>query len=89
MSDHNDGRPAVRVEVVDNGSGIRPDQMSKIFEPFFTTKKDVGTGLGLWSAKNLVEKHAGQLLAERVEGKTRLIVLLPVPPQSASQSDAG
>ncbi len=89
VSDHNDGRPAVRVEVVDNGSGIRPDQLSKIFEPFFTTKKDVGTGLGLWLAKTLVEKHAGQLLAERVEGKTRMMVLLPVPPQSASQSDAG
>ena len=59
-------------------AAFRPDHLSKIFEPFFTTKKDVGTGLGLWSAKNLVEKHDGQLLAECSEGKTRLIVLLPV-----------
>ncbi len=89
VSDHKDGHPAVRVEVEDNGSGIRPDHMNKIFEPFFTTKKDVGTGLGLWSAKNLVEKHDGQLLAESFAGKTRLTVLLPVVHGEASQADAG
>jgi PAS domain S-box-containing protein len=88
VSDDNHGFPAVRVEVEDNGSGIRPDHLSKIFEPFFTTKKDVGTGLGLWSAKTLVEKHAGQLLAESSEGKTRLIVLLPVQRDTVEQAEA-
>jgi PAS domain S-box-containing protein len=89
VSDDNHGRRAVRIEVEDNGSGIRPDHLTKIFEPFFTTKKDVGTGLGLWSAKTLVEKHDGQLLAECSEGKTRLIVLLPVLPDAADHADAG
>ncbi|MGA3316412.1 MAG: CHASE3 domain-containing protein [Candidatus Korobacteraceae bacterium] len=89
VSDDNGGRPAVRVEVEDNGSGIQPDHLSKIFEPFFTTKKDVGTGLGLWSAKNLVEKHEGQLLAECSGGKTRLTVLLPVLLEGADHAEAG
>ncbi len=89
VSNHKDGRPAVRVEVEDNGSGIRLEHMNKIFEPFFTTKKDVGTGLGLWSAKNLVEKHDGQLLAASFAGKTRLTVLLPVVREEASHADAG
>ena len=89
VSNNNGGQPAVRVDVEDNGSGIRPDHLDKIFEPFFTTKKDVGTGLGLWSARNLVEKHDGQLSAECSGGKTRLTVLLPVPAESADHAEAG
>jgi PAS domain S-box-containing protein len=88
ISDQNGSRPVVRVDVEDNGSGIRPDHLSRIFEPFFTTKKDVGTGLGLWSAKNLVEKHDGELLAECSGGKTRLTVLLPVAREGANHADA-
>ncbi len=70
-------------------AAFQPDYLNKIFEPFFTTKKDVGTGLGLWSAKNLVEKHDGQLLAESFAGKTRLTVLLPVVREEANQAEAG
>ena len=88
VSNDNHGGPAVRVEVEDNGSGIRPEHLSKIFEPFFTTKKDVGTGLGLWCAKTLVEKHEGQLLAECSAGKTRLTVLLPIQHERSDQPNA-
>jgi PAS domain S-box-containing protein len=88
VGNNNGGQPAVRVDVEDNGSGIRPDHLAKIFEPFFTTKKDVGTGLGLWSARNLVEKHEGQLSAECSDGKTRLTVLLPVPGERADCAEA-
>jgi len=88
VRDDDKGRAAVRVEVEDNGSGINQDHLDKIFEPFFTTKKDVGTGLGLWSAKNLVEKHDGQLLAECANGTTRLTVVLPIAAQEANHAKA-
>lgn len=51
----------VHVEVEDFGSGIQPADQERIFEPFFTTKSDVGTGLGLWVTKELVEKHGGSI----------------------------
>lgn len=51
--------PGVRVSIADNGSGIPAEVRSRIFEPFFTTKKDVGTGLGLWVAAELIRKYGG------------------------------
>jgi two-component system CheB/CheR fusion protein len=58
----NDGVAGVRVTVSDSGSGIRPEHRHKLFEPFYTTKKDVGTGLGLWLSKEIVQKHGGSIL---------------------------
>lgn len=54
-------QPFVRVTFADDGAGIEPIVRSHIFEPFFTTKRDVGTGLGLWVTKQLVEKHGGRI----------------------------
>ena len=51
----------VLLSVGDNGPGIPRRVRDSIFEPFFTTKKDVGTGLGLWVCKNIVEKHGGSI----------------------------
>lgn len=48
----------IEIMVSDNGSGISQDVIDKIFEPYFTTKKS-GTGLGLTSAKTLLEKYGG------------------------------
>ena len=56
-----DGRPGIRILVADNGTGIAARHRSRIFAPFFTTKEDVGTGLGLWVSKELLEKRGGQL----------------------------
>jgi signal transduction histidine kinase len=51
----------VEISVQDNGPGIRPELKEKIFEPFFTTKKDVGTGLGLWVSKEIIDRHGGTI----------------------------
>jgi len=56
-----DGRSGVRLIVADRGEGIAPEHKKKLFVPFFTTKKDVGTGLGLWITKELVEKAGGSI----------------------------
>ncbi|WP_109488471.1 PAS domain-containing sensor histidine kinase [Occallatibacter savannae] len=74
-------RSGVRMTIADSGSGIAPEHRSKLFEPFFTTNKDVGTGLGLWIAKGIVERHNGTLRfkSSRVPGKsgTAFTVFLP------------
>lgn len=51
----------VRITIADNGSGIDRQDLPRIFDPFFTTKKDLGTGLGLWVCRGIVEKHGGSL----------------------------
>ncbi len=55
------GVSAVRICVADNGCGIPVADKSRIFEPFFTTKKDIGTGLGLWVTRGIVQKHGGSI----------------------------
>lgn len=52
----------VQIMVRDNGMGIRQEHLGKIFEPFFTTKGDLGTGIGLWVTKQLIEKHGGNIV---------------------------
>jgi PAS domain S-box-containing protein len=59
-----DGTPAVEIVVSDNGVGISPQDVPRVFEPFFTTKKDVGTGLGLWVVKQIVEGGKGRVSIE-------------------------
>jgi signal transduction histidine kinase len=59
--DGKDGRRWVRVAVSDSGMGMTAETMQSIFDPFFTTKGTVGTGLGLWVCRQLVEKHGGSI----------------------------
>jgi PAS domain S-box-containing protein len=51
----------IRITVADTGSGMPRETLKRMFEPFFTTKRDVGTGLGLWVCKNIVETHKGTI----------------------------
>jgi signal transduction histidine kinase len=48
------------IAFTDGGSGIRSELRDRIFTPFFTTKAR-GSGLGLATAKRLVEAHHGQI----------------------------
>jgi PAS domain S-box-containing protein len=54
-------RQGVRITFSDNGRGIRRDLRAHIFDPFFTTKGNMGTGLGLWVTRQIVDKHGGQI----------------------------
>ena len=50
-----------QVTIADRGAGIPEAARAQIFEPFFTTKKDVGTGLGLWISKQILENYGGAI----------------------------
>jgi signal transduction histidine kinase len=71
----------VLVEVADDGPGIPDDVRERIFDPFFTTKPaGSGTGLGLDTARRIVEeRHRGTLAVESEPGRgTTFRVWLPV-----------
>lgn len=53
------------LEIIDNGSGIEKENLSRIADPFFTTKDPgVGTGLGLFITFSIIEEHNGQVAVE-------------------------
>lgn len=74
------GAPVVRIEVLDDGSGLAQEDAPRVFEPFFTTKDPGrGTGLGLAVSARLVEGMGGMISAEPLpEGGARFRVVLPV-----------
>lgn len=51
----------VRILFLDSGRGIPLETQHKIFDPFFSTKGNLGTGLGLWVTKQIVDKHHGSI----------------------------
>lgn len=65
-------RPAGQavIRFIDTGIGIPPDLLPHIFEPFFRVNErtSVGTGLGLTIAREIVNKHEGQLTVESKVG---------------------
>ena len=66
-----------RIDVADEGPGIPSEVLEKIFVPFFTTKSR-GSGLGLPTAKRLVEAHGGNIrIACPAGGGTIVTVQLP------------
>jgi len=69
----------VVVKVSDNGPGIPETVLPRIFDPFFTTKEvGQGTGLGLSIVHGIVERHAGTIEVDSLEGQgTTFTVTLP------------
>lgn len=51
-----------RIDVLDTGSGLSEETLSRLFQPFFTTRPD-GNGLGLWISLGLVERYGGEMSA--------------------------
>jgi two-component system CheB/CheR fusion protein len=85
-------RTGVRITIADTGNGIQGADLPHIFEPFYTTKKETGTGLGLWLAYGIVQKHTGSIrVASRTgpgAGGTVFSVFLPESPAVASSQAA-
>ena len=67
-----------QIAFIDRGPGIPADIRDKIFTPFFTTKSR-GSGLGLPTAKRLVEAHDGEITIDcPPAGGTTVVVRLPL-----------
>lgn len=85
-------RDGVRITIADTGNGIQASDLPHIFEPFYTTKKETGTGLGLWLAYGIVQKHSGWIrVASRTTPGTSgtvFAVFLPESPAVASSAAA-
>jgi PAS domain S-box-containing protein len=73
--------PAVALIIEDTGTGIPAKEIPRIFEAFYTTRKTIGTGIGLFIAKQFVEGHDGQIAiatsTDPASHGTRMTVTLP------------
>ncbi len=74
-------KEAIQIVIQDNGSGIDPQNLPKVFEPFFTTKGNVGTGIGLWVARELLEQRGGQITitSSTAPGNSGTTVSIEIP----------
>ncbi|MBN2598630.1 MAG: response regulator [Marinifilaceae bacterium] len=78
----------VVIAIKDNGSGIDPDNLNYIFEPFFTTKPSgIGSGLGLYISKGIVQKMNGQItVSSRKNEFTEMKLILPFEFENSKQA---
>jgi two-component system nitrogen regulation sensor histidine kinase GlnL len=67
----------IRVDIEDNGPGIKEEHFPHIFSPFFTTKSS-GTGLGLAICHRIIKEHGGLIQVESHEGKGAALKVLLV-----------
>ena len=84
------GGENVRVVIADRGNGIPEAARAQIFEPFFTTKKDVGTGLGLWISREIIQNHGGTIQFRSRVGGTRsgTVFVVTLSTKQAAHSSA-
>lgn len=82
-------RPVVVLHVIDTGPGIGPERLARIFEPYYTTKAG-GSGLGLPTARRLIEAHQGSIEVHSDNGQgTDFVVTIPAAsPQAGGVSGA-
>jgi len=68
----------VTLSIRDTGPGISDEVMERLFQPFFTTKT-IGSGLGLYTSKEIIEKMSGNISVscEREKG-CRVTIMLPI-----------
>jgi two-component system NtrC family sensor kinase len=73
------GEGFVIIDFTDTGCGIPEENLRKIFDPFFTTKeRGVGTGLGLFICRRIIENYQGRIdLASKVGEGTTFTIKLP------------
>jgi signal transduction histidine kinase len=83
---------SVRVDVRDTGIGIAADDLERVFEPFTrarTGERIEGSGLGLWIAETVVQKHGGRIWVQSVPGEGSMFSFtLPLQTAAREVSDS-
>ena len=83
----------VVLTVKDSGVGIPAEQLPRIFDAFFTTRSTIGTGIGLFVAKQFIEGHGGKIYVESstdpASHSTKMSIFLPLenPQVGGQESD--
>ncbi len=77
-------RRGVALELIDTGHGVDDTTLMHMFEPFYSTKEE-GSGLGLPTARKIIEAHGGQISVQSEVGRgTKFVLEFPVPRRIAS-----
>ncbi|QDV60995.1 MULTISPECIES: sensor histidine kinase [Crateriforma] len=74
-------RGGVALDLIDNGCGLEDNTVMHMFEPFYSTKEG-GSGLGLPTARKIIEAHGGRISVQSEIGRgTKFTLEFPVPPR--------
>lgn len=73
-------KETIQIDMIDNAGGIKEEDIHKIFDPYFTTKfKSMGTGIGLYMSKIIIEKHMhGTIDVKNVEDGVDFMITFPL-----------
>ncbi len=79
----------IKIKICDTGGGIKEEIMNEIFNPYFSTKsQNVGTGLGLYMSKTIIEKHLNGIISVYNSGSGACFELeLPLKIERPGESD--
>jgi signal transduction histidine kinase len=81
-------RDEARIHVIDTGPGIEPGRLDEIFRPYVSGTRG-GTGLGLPTARRIIEEHGGTLVAHSEVGRgSDFVIHLPVGEEATKGPDS-
>ena len=71
--------PEIRVDFIDQGTGMDEETQKKMFDPFYTTKEiGQGTGMGMSIAYKIIEEHNGRIeVSSELNQGTTVSIFLP------------
>jgi signal transduction histidine kinase len=79
----------VALDLIDTGCGMDEKTKSQIFDAFFSTKRG-GSGLGLPTARKIIEAHDGRISLQSAPGHgTKFTIALPTPARLAKADEDG
>lgn len=90
----NQANGSIRVEVRDQGPGIKPEHMTHLFERFYRvpdgSRSTRGTGLGLYICRKIIEAHGGDIGVESEAGRgTTFRFTIPLEGESDNPNTEG